>query len=182
MVVTRTAPALSTPNQAAESHWLLGPRRSTRLPGTTPRSSTSTWATRFAAATSASYDQVGRPGWCRHGRSPPWRAATSSSRAVAQLSRSGKRSSGRSNNSSGHWSAGGRWSRQKVSVWADGSSSMAVKVCPVRYDGQQCAIRRGAVGSTHQHDERQSTMWTVIGIVVVLVLLGLFVLISPGAP
>ena len=62
IVVTTTAPAFSTPNQAAASHWLLGPRRSTRLPGTIPRSSTRTWATRFAAATSSSYDQVGRPG------------------------------------------------------------------------------------------------------------------------
>ena len=32
---TTTAPALSTPNQQATSHGLLGPRSSTRLPGTT---------------------------------------------------------------------------------------------------------------------------------------------------
>ena len=34
MVVTTTAPALSTPNQQATSHGLFGPRSSTRLPGT----------------------------------------------------------------------------------------------------------------------------------------------------
>ena len=140
IVVTRTAPALSTPNQAADSHWLLGPRSRTRLPGTIPRSSTRTCAIRFAAASSSSYDQVGRPGWWRHGRSPPWRAITSSSRAVAALRRSGYWSSGSVKTSSGHWSSGGRWSRQNVSTWAEGSSSMADNVCPVRDDGQECAI------------------------------------------
>ncbi len=49
MVVTTTAPALSAPNQHAVSQGLFGPRSSTRLPGTTPRSSTSTCATWFAA-------------------------------------------------------------------------------------------------------------------------------------
>ncbi len=50
IVATATAPALSTPRKQAASQGLFGPRSSTRLPGTTPRSSTSTWATRLAAA------------------------------------------------------------------------------------------------------------------------------------
>src|SRR3954454_3045253 len=140
IVVTTTAPALSTPNQAADSHWLLGPRRSTRFPGTMPRSSVRTRATRFAAATSSAYDHVGWLGWCRHGRSAPMRAATSSSRAVAQFRRSGYWSSGRSKVSSGHCSAGGRRSRQNVSTWADGSSSMVDNVCLVRDDEQEDTI------------------------------------------
>src|SRR5262245_12504995 len=140
IVVTATAPALTTPNHAAESHWLLGPRSSTRFPGTMPTSSTRSRATRFAAAIRSAYDHVGMPGWCRHGRSAPCRAATSSSRAVAQFRRSGNWSSGSSKVSSGHCSAGGRWSRQNVSTWADGSSSMADNVCPVRDDGQEDAI------------------------------------------
>ena len=70
-MVTATAPALSTPNQHAVSHGLLGPRSSTRLPGTMPRSSTSAWAIRFAAASRSAYDQVAAPGACRHGRSGP---------------------------------------------------------------------------------------------------------------
>ncbi len=41
MVVTATAPALTTPNQLAASHGLFGARSSTRLPGTTP-----TWEVR----------------------------------------------------------------------------------------------------------------------------------------
>ena len=45
IVVTTTPPALSTASQAATVHGLLGERSSTRLPGTRPRSSTSTWAT-----------------------------------------------------------------------------------------------------------------------------------------
>ena len=44
MVVTATPPALSTANQAAISHGLFGPRSSTRLPGTRPKSSVSTRA------------------------------------------------------------------------------------------------------------------------------------------
>ncbi len=54
IVVTATAPVFSTPNQQAVSHWLLGPRSSTRLPGTMPRSSTRAWAIRFAAASRSS--------------------------------------------------------------------------------------------------------------------------------
>ncbi|GAP60985.1 hypothetical protein AHiyo1_46130 [Arthrobacter sp. Hiyo1] len=48
MVVTTTAPALSTPSQAATIQGLFGPRSMTRLPGTTPRSSVRTWATWLA--------------------------------------------------------------------------------------------------------------------------------------
>ena len=54
IVVTATAPVFSTPNQQAVSHWLLGPRSSTRLPGTMPRSSTRAWAIRFAVASRSS--------------------------------------------------------------------------------------------------------------------------------
>ncbi len=89
IVVTATAPALSTPNQHAVSHGLLGPRNSTRLPGTMPSPSTSAWATRFAAASRSAYDQVSVPGACRHGRSPPCSAITSSRSLVAQFRRSG---------------------------------------------------------------------------------------------
>ena len=60
IVVTATAPVFSTPNQQAVSHGLLGPRSSTRLPGTMPRSSTRAWAIRFAAASRSAYDQVSR--------------------------------------------------------------------------------------------------------------------------
>ena len=45
MVATATPPALSTPSQHAASQGLFGPRSSTRLPGTRPRSSVSTRAT-----------------------------------------------------------------------------------------------------------------------------------------
>ena len=50
IVVTATAPAFSTPNQHATSQGLFGPRSSTRLPGTMPRSSTSTCAIWLATA------------------------------------------------------------------------------------------------------------------------------------
>ena len=53
MVVTATPPAFSTANQQATSHGSLGPRSSTRLPGTSPRSSTSTAAIWFACARSS---------------------------------------------------------------------------------------------------------------------------------
>ena len=49
----RSPPALSTPNQHAAIIGLFGPRSSTRLPGTSPRSSTSTWAMRFARSSSS---------------------------------------------------------------------------------------------------------------------------------
>ena len=48
MEVTATPPALSTPNQAATSHGLFGPRNSTRFPGTRPKSEVSTSAAWFA--------------------------------------------------------------------------------------------------------------------------------------
>ena len=50
MVATATPPALSTPSQHAASHGLFGPRSSTRLPGTSPRSSVSTRAIWLARA------------------------------------------------------------------------------------------------------------------------------------
>ena len=123
IVVTTTAPALSTPNQQATNHGLFGPRSRTRLPGTTPSSSTRTCATWFALLSSSSYvhHSWGEP---TQGRSPPCRSIVRSSSSVAQLSRSGYWTSGRSKSSSGHWSAGGRLSRQNVSTCADGVSCM----------------------------------------------------------
>jgi hypothetical protein len=53
IVVTATAPALITPAQHATSQGLFGPRSSTRLPGTMPKSSVSTCATRLAAVSSS---------------------------------------------------------------------------------------------------------------------------------
>ena len=50
MVPTAISPALITASQEAAIMALLGPRSSTRLPGTRPRSSTSTraiWLTRY---------------------------------------------------------------------------------------------------------------------------------------
>ena len=48
MVATQTPPAFITANQQAAIIGLLGPRRSTRLPGLRPISRTSTLARRFA--------------------------------------------------------------------------------------------------------------------------------------
>ena len=123
IVVTTTPPALSTPNQHAASHWLLGPRSSTRLPGTMPRSSVSTLATWAAAGQIAV-----APGLGRRQQAAPAGAARLDrrvSRASAAFSRSGYVSSGSVNSSSGHWSAAGRLSRQNVSVCADGDSCMS---------------------------------------------------------
>jgi hypothetical protein len=53
MVQTTTPPAFRMANQHATIIALLGPRSSTRLPGTTPKSSTSTWAIRFAVSSSS---------------------------------------------------------------------------------------------------------------------------------
>jgi hypothetical protein len=52
MVATTTAPAFSTASQQATSQGVFGPRNSTRLPGTTPYSSTSTCAMESAASRS----------------------------------------------------------------------------------------------------------------------------------
>jgi len=48
IVATATAPAFITPNQQAASIGLFGARSSTRWPGRTPISATSTWATASA--------------------------------------------------------------------------------------------------------------------------------------
>ena len=125
MVVTATAPALSTPNQQATSHGLFGPRRSTRLPGTMPWSSVSTCATWLEMRRRSPYVQGSEPGASRQVRSGPSRSATASSSSTAQLSRSGYCSSGRSKRNSGHSDSGGRLSRQNVSTCADGDSGMA---------------------------------------------------------
>ena len=53
MVETVTAPALTTPSQQATSHGLFGPRSSTRLPGTMPKSSVSTRATWLATVSTS---------------------------------------------------------------------------------------------------------------------------------
>ena len=45
MVGTATQPAVRTPSQQAASQGLFGPRSSTRLPGTSPKSSVRTRAT-----------------------------------------------------------------------------------------------------------------------------------------
>ena len=82
MVVTTTPPALSTANQHATSHGLLGPRSSTRLPGTMPRSRVSTVAIRLAVALQlAVASSVSPSGVSRQGRSGPSSAIT----AVEQL-------------------------------------------------------------------------------------------------
>ena len=84
IVVTTTPPALSTPSQAATVHGLLGERSSTRLPGTRPRSSTSTCATWLARSQQLA---VGphrrRPGVRSAGRSAPCSAMTASSSSTA---------------------------------------------------------------------------------------------------
>ena len=53
MVATAMPPALTTANQQAASIGVFGARSSTRLPGTSPRSSTSTCAMRLACACSS---------------------------------------------------------------------------------------------------------------------------------
>ena len=53
IVATAIAPAFMIANQHAAIIGLLGPRSSTRLPGTMPRSSTSSCAIRFARASSS---------------------------------------------------------------------------------------------------------------------------------
>ena len=53
IVVTTTQPAFTTPSQHAAITSLLKPRSSTRLPGTSPRSLSSTFAMRFASASNS---------------------------------------------------------------------------------------------------------------------------------
>ncbi len=53
MVQTTTPPAFRIANQQATIIGLFGPRSSTRLPGTRPRSSTRTFAMRFAVSSSS---------------------------------------------------------------------------------------------------------------------------------
>src|SRR4051794_16450685 len=48
-----------------------------------------------------------------------------SSSSATQFRRAGYWSAGRSNTRSGHWSTGGRWSRGKVSTWAETVDSAA---------------------------------------------------------
>ena len=124
MVVTATAPALSTPNQHATSHGLFGPRSSTRLPGTMPWSSASTAAIWLETRRRSPYVQGSASGASRQGRSGPNRSATASTSSTAQLRRSGYWSSGRSKRNSGHSDSGGRLSRQNVSRWAEDVNGM----------------------------------------------------------
>ena len=67
---TAMPPALSTANKHAAYIGLFGARSSTRLPGTSPRSSTRTRAMRFAWASSSAYVQRRPPGARIAGRSP----------------------------------------------------------------------------------------------------------------
>jgi hypothetical protein len=53
MVLTTTAPALVAASQQATIAGLLADRISTRLPGFTPRSSTSAWASRLVQSASS---------------------------------------------------------------------------------------------------------------------------------
>ena len=53
MLPTAMPPALTTANQQAASIGEFGARSSTRLPGTSPMSRTSTWAMRLAWACSS---------------------------------------------------------------------------------------------------------------------------------
>ncbi|CAM5313288.1 NADPH dehydrogenase [Streptomyces violarus] len=83
--VTATAPAFSTASQQAASHGVVGPRSSTRLPGTTPSSPVSRCAMRSTRARRSAYVHGSPAGVRNAGRSPggPW------SSSAAQLSRSG---------------------------------------------------------------------------------------------
>ena len=107
-----------------------GPRRARARPGS-------------RAAISSAYDQVGPTGLVQ-ARPVRRRAAATRRRAARSRSSAGRGTGARaaSKSSSGHWSAGGRWSRQNVSTWADGSSSMADTYAP-RDDGQEGAIWPG---------------------------------------
>ena len=88
IVATATPPALTTPNQQASSHGAFGPRISTRSPGSSPSSSTSTPAIPSARSRSCPYDHS-PPGQTRQRRSGPRSAMVPSSSASAQLSRAG---------------------------------------------------------------------------------------------
>ena len=118
IVATAMPPAFITANQHATSIGLLAARSSTRLPGTRPHSATSTWAMRSACRCSSAYVHAGPPGALTQRRSPRPSLTWRSSSSVAQFSRSGNCSSGRSKRNSGCASGGGRWSRAKVSTWA----------------------------------------------------------------
>ncbi len=83
--VTATAPAFSTASQQAASQGVVGPRSSTRLPGTTPRSPVSRCASRSTRARSSPYVQAGPSGVRNTGRSSGWPCSSS----AAQFSRSG---------------------------------------------------------------------------------------------
>ena len=86
--------------------------------GTRPHSATRTWAMRSACRCSSAYVHDGPPGALTQRRSPRPSFTWRSSSSVAQFSRSGNLSSGRSNRNSGCASGAGRRSRAKVSTWA----------------------------------------------------------------
>ena len=107
IVPTAMPPALSTARKHAAYIGLFGARNSTRFPGTTPRSSTSTRAIRLAAASSSRYVQRKPPGARIAMRSPCPRSMTPPSSTLAAFIRSGSWSAGSSKMNSGHASRGG---------------------------------------------------------------------------
>ncbi len=83
--VTATAPAFSTASQQAASQGVVGPRSSTRLPGTTPRSPVRRWARRSTRARNRPYVQSSPDGVRKTGRSSGGPVSSS----AAQFSRGG---------------------------------------------------------------------------------------------
>ncbi len=71
IVATAIPPARSTPSQAATAHGLFGERSSTRLPGTSPRSSASTCATCAERNCNSPYVHTSPAGVRSAGRSGP---------------------------------------------------------------------------------------------------------------
>ena len=119
IVATAMPPALITPNQDATIIGLFGARSSTRLPGTSPMSCTSTFATRFAWRCNSAYVHV-TPVARRQVRSPRPSVMCRSSSAVAQFNCAGKCSDGSVQMNSGCSCTGGRLSRANVSTCALG--------------------------------------------------------------
>ena len=120
IVVTATAPALSTASQQATSHGVVRPAQQHPVARHEAGSSTGR-GDLVGAARAARRRSRSRPARAQAGPIRPERSMTSSSSSIAQLSRSGYCSSGRSKSAPATVSRGGRLSRQKVSTCADGS-------------------------------------------------------------
>jgi hypothetical protein len=116
IVVTAIAPALSTANQHAASIAVLGARSKTRFPGSTPRSSTSTFAIWFAVPSSRAYVQAPSPGRTMQRLSPAPSATRRSRKYAAALIRSGYRRPAASKISPGLSCAKGSRSAANVST------------------------------------------------------------------